>query len=137
MASGISPNDKCLNDYQDLKLRHKYKYIIYNLGDDKTEIVVEKTSTALHYDDFLSDLPEAECRWAVYDFEYEQEGGKRNKIVFLSWAPDIAKIKNKMMFASSKDALRRALVGIGADIQATDISEAAYEIVHDKVTRAR
>jgi hypothetical protein len=42
-------------------------------------------------------------------------------------SPDDAKIKNKMLFASSKDALRRALVGIAVEIQGTDSSEVAYE----------
>ena len=32
-----------------------------------------------------------------------------------------------MLFASSKDALRRALVGIAAEIQGTDFSEVAHE----------
>lgn len=32
-----------------------------------------------------------------------------------------------MLFASSKDALRRALVGIASEIQATELSEVAYE----------
>lgn len=32
-----------------------------------------------------------------------------------------------MLFASSKDALRRALQGIATDIQATDFSEIAHE----------
>jgi cofilin len=51
-----------------------------------TEIVVKKASESQSYEDFLADLPEVECRWAVYDFEYEKEGaGKRNKIVFYSW----------------------------------------------------
>ena len=42
-------------------------------------------------------------------------------------SPDDAKIKAKMLFASSKDALRRSLVGIAAEIQGTDYSEVAYE----------
>jgi cofilin len=32
-----------------------------------------------------------------------------------------------MLYASSKDALRRALVGIATEIQGTDFSEVAYE----------
>jgi len=73
----------------------------------------------------------------VYDFEYEKEGGagKRNKLTFFSWAPDDSKIKQKMLFASSKDALRRSLVGIAAEVQGTDYSEVAYENVLDKVSR--
>jgi len=40
-----------------------------------------------------------------------------------------------MLFASSKDALRRSLVGIASEIQATDPSEVDYEYVLDKITR--
>jgi cofilin len=48
--------------------------------------VVDKTSSEKDYDEFVADLSETECRWAIYDFEFEKEdGGKRNKIVFLSW----------------------------------------------------
>lgn len=32
-----------------------------------------------------------------------------------------------MLFASSKDAIRRSLVGIASEIQGTDYSEVAYE----------
>ena len=32
-----------------------------------------------------------------------------------------------MLFASSRDALRRSLVGIAVEIQATDLSEISYE----------
>lgn len=42
-------------------------------------------------------------------------------------SPDDAKIKQKMLYASSKDALRKALVGISTEIQGTDFSEVAYE----------
>lgn len=42
-------------------------------------------------------------------------------------SPDDAKVKQKMLFASSKDALRRALVGLAVEIQGSDYSEVAYE----------
>jgi len=72
--------------FQDLKLGKKYKYITFRISDDKTEIVVEKKSISGDYDEFIADLPENACRWAVYDFEFEREdGGRRNKIVFYSW----------------------------------------------------
>ena len=85
-ASGVAVNPTCLTEFQSLKLGKKYKYIIFTLSPNHTEIVVEKTSTSTDYDEFLTNLPEAEPRWAVYDFEYEKEGaGKRNKIVFFQW----------------------------------------------------
>jgi len=50
-----------------------------------------------------------------------------HKLITSIRAPDDAKIKQKMVFASSRDALRRALVGISVEIQGTDYSEVAYE----------
>ncbi|KAI0789596.1 actin depolymerizing factor [Abortiporus biennis] len=136
MASGVGVSPECLEAFQDLKLGHKFKYIIYNLKSDNTEIIVQKKGdVSSSYDDFLADLPEDDIRWAVYDFEFEKDGGKRNKLVFVSWAPDNAKIKKKMVAASSRDALRRALVGIAVEIQGTDYSEVAHESVYDKASR--
>lgn len=64
------------------------KYIIYRLNEDRTTIIKEKTSEddgvaigsdeAEAYEKFLAALPETDCRYAIYDFEYETEGeGKR------------------------------------------------------------
>ena len=71
--------------------------MIFKVSDDNKEIVVEKTSDDSDYEAFLKDLPKDDCRYAVYDFEYEKEG-KRSRILFYSWAPDAAKIKSKMIF---------------------------------------
>ncbi|KAF5369334.1 hypothetical protein D9758_002607 [Tetrapyrgos nigripes] len=89
-SSGVGVNDLCLEEFQALKLRksktgENLKYIVYNLNKDNTEIIVEKTSTSTDYEEFLGDLPEGECRWAVYDFEFQKEGGTRNKLCFFMW----------------------------------------------------
>ncbi|KAJ7367205.1 actin depolymerizing factor [Mycena albidolilacea] len=136
MSSGVAPNPVCLETFQELKIGKKHKYIVFGLNPTNTEIIVLKTSQSTNYEEFIADLPEFECRWAIYDFEFEKEGaGKRNKIVFVSWSPDDAKIKAKMVAASSKDALRRALVGIAVEIQGTDYSEVAYEAVLDRCNK--
>jgi len=136
MSSGVAVNSDCLNVFQELKLRKKHKYIIFGLSPDKTEIISLKTGTSTEYEDFLADLPENQCRWAIYDLEFQkEEGGVRNKIIFYHWSPDDAKIKDKMVFASSRDALRRSLVGVAVEIQGTDNSEVAFETVLDKAKR--
>jgi len=114
-------------------LKKQLKYIIFTLNNTKTEVVVLKTSQSTDYEKFLSDLPETECRWAIYDFEYDNGEGKRNKLLFYSWSPDTSRIKEKMVYAASKDALRKALDGIAAEIQGTDSSEVSFETVRAKV----
>ncbi|WEJ96953.1 cofilin [Yamadazyma tenuis] len=139
MASdfNVSVTDEALSAFNDLKLGKKYKFIIFALNDKKTEIIVEETSTDKDYEVFLEKLPENASKYAIYDFEYEIGGGegKRSKIVFYSWSPDTASIKDKMVYASSKDALRRSLNGVAADIQGTDFSEVSYATVLEKVSR--
>jgi len=136
MASGVAVNSICLDEFKAQKLGKAHKYILFNLNKDNTEIIVEKTSTATDYDAFLADLPEGECRWAAYDFEFEKEGaGKRTKLCFISWVPEDAKVKQKMLFASSREAIRRSLVGIHVEIQATEYSEVTYEAVLEKANR--
>ncbi|GAA5810321.1 hypothetical protein MFLAVUS_003742 [Mucor flavus] len=137
MSSGVAVNSECLELYQDLKLRKKYKYIIFKLSPDNKEIVVEKSATEAEYNDFLSQLPDDEPRYAVFDFEFEKAGdGKRNKITFYSWIPDTSKVRQKMLYASSKDALRRQLVGIAIEVQGTDSSEVDYDAVLEKANRS-
>ncbi|KAL1923301.1 uncharacterized protein VTP21DRAFT_8281 [Calcarisporiella thermophila] len=137
MSSGVAVNGQCLEVFQSLKLRKTSKYIIFSLSPDFKEIVVEKTGENASYDEFVEMLPPNECRYAIYDFEYERPGeGTRNKICFYAWSPDTSKIKQKMLYASSKDALRRQLVGIGAEIQGTDHAEVSYEAVLEKVLRS-
>lgn len=153
-SSGIAVDEECLAAFQDLKLHRKFRYVVYCLGNENRKIVVEKSAAPdATFKNFVAELPEDDCRYAVYDFEYEKSPGEgmRSKICFIVWyvfvylfmdivlitmwfrAPDTAKIKQKMLYAASKDALRKTLVGISTEIQATDASEIAYEAVLDKV----
>lgn len=134
----VAVNDEALVAFNELKLGKNHKYIIYKINDAKTEIVVDHSSKDGAYDDFVGELPENDCRYAVYDFEYETASGegKRSKIIFFIWSPDTAPVKSKMIYASSKDAIRRALNGVSTEVQGTDFSEVAYDTVLDKVSRA-
>jgi len=94
-----------------------------------TEIVVEETAApSATYDDFAAKMPKNDCRYAVFDCPYkESDGSDRSKLIFIVWCPDTAKIKAKMVYAASKDALRKKLVGVASEIQATDAEELEYD----------
>jgi cofilin len=137
MASGVGVADDIITKFQELKLGHSLRYIICKLNSNSTEVVVEKSGApSATYQEFLQELPSDDCRYAVYDFEFSlEDGGKRNKILFVLWAPDSAKIKNKMLYTSSKADLKKKLVGIATEIQATDASEIDYNAVLEKVSK--
>ena len=46
-------------------------------------------------------------------------------------APETAKVKSKMVYAGSKDALTRALVGVSTKVNATDLSELTASILEE------
>ncbi|KAJ2715632.1 hypothetical protein H4R19_001100 [Coemansia spiralis] len=127
---------------------NKYKFVIYRISSDAKEVVVESTSEddakdangepierkSDSYEEFISRLPSTEGRFAVYDFDYEVEGGKRSKILFYAWAPDTAGVRSKMLYASTKSSLRNALTGTALDIQATDADSLSHEEIVAKLT---
>ena len=63
-------------------MKKAYRYIINKLSSDDETIAVDKTWTDGSYDDLTNDLPERECRWAVYDFRDDSEA---SGIFFLEW----------------------------------------------------
>jgi len=141
MSSGVGVSDDALKAFNEFKLGGGRKdapnYIIYRISDDKSTIIIDSKGKTENYEEFTELLPENECRYAVYDFDYQLPGGagKRAKIVFFTWAPDTTPIFKKMIYASSRDALRRALNGVAVDIQGADFSEVDYDSVYSKVTR--
>lgn len=136
-ASGVAIANASLEAYQEIKLGHKYKYIIYRLSPDLKEVVVEKKAELQEtYEDFcehlLATVESRECRYAVYDFEYTHNNMPRQKLVFVLWTPCEAILKQKMAYTSTKSAFRQKLMGIGCDLQATDASELSQQELLEK-----
>jgi cofilin len=59
------------------------------------------------------------------------------ELILGRWSPDTAPIKSKMVYASSKDSIKRSFNGIGAEIQGTDYAEVSYDAVLEKVSKGR
>jgi len=138
MATGVAVSDACIASYNNLKLGKagsSPRYILYGLNSDNSQVVVLHEGPNSHsYADFVAALPPNECRWAVVDFEFEsKDAGKRNKILFIQWSPETSKIKDKMLFAGSKEAFKKKLVGVALEVQATDLSEIDQAAVLEKV----
>lgn len=142
MASGVSVDDQCKIAFQEIKLGHKHRYVVYKLTDDLKQIVVDtKADPSKKYDDLVEELKVAEsaqeCRYAVIDVEYATKDGQpRNKICFFMWSPESAKIKQRMVYSASKDALKKALgEGIGKEIQANDHGDLEFENIMEIIRK--
>eukprot|EP00293_Proteomonas_sulcata_P000437 CAMPEP_0184328406 /NCGR_PEP_ID=MMETSP1049-20130417/143604_1 /TAXON_ID=77928 /ORGANISM="Proteomonas sulcata, Strain CCMP704" /LENGTH=220 /DNA_ID=CAMNT_0026650713 /DNA_START=243 /DNA_END=905 /DNA_ORIENTATION=+ len=138
MSSGVGVTDDCVSAFNDLKLKHDRKYIIYTMNEKMTEIIVEENGGKdATYDEFRSKLPSDQPRYGVFDCEYTdpKTGSNRNKIVFFAWVPDNAKVRPKMIFASSKDELKKRLVGVACEVQAADAGDLEYPSVVEKILR--
>ena len=66
------------------------RYIIYSLNDSNSEIIVTEkgpkgSGGREEYEEFTKKLESDKPCYAVYDFDFEKEGGRRNKITFISW----------------------------------------------------
>eukprot|EP00274_Cyanoptyche_gloeocystis_P007471 CAMPEP_0196656216 /NCGR_PEP_ID=MMETSP1086-20130531/14045_1 /TAXON_ID=77921 /ORGANISM="Cyanoptyche gloeocystis , Strain SAG4.97" /LENGTH=139 /DNA_ID=CAMNT_0041988865 /DNA_START=77 /DNA_END=496 /DNA_ORIENTATION=+ len=135
-GSGVKVADNCVSVFQDMKMKSSWKFIIYKISNDQSIIEIERSESkkSFQYQDFVALLPAEDCRYCVYDFPYKtKEGAERNKIVFIAWAPDRAKIKTKMLYAASKDAFKKQLLGLAAELQATDLDELSEASILEKV----
>jgi len=133
-SSGMGVADHTKNTFLELKRKKVHRYVIFKVDEGKKEVVVEKTGgPAESYDDFTAALPENDCRYAVYDYDFvTSDNCQKSKIFFIAWAPSSSRIRAKMLYATSRDRFRRELDGVHYEIQATDPTEMDLEVIKDR-----
>lgn len=130
-STGVEVSDEVTTSFNKFKLGqepYKLRYFIYEIKDKKTIVIEKQGAREKTYNDFVEELPENDCRYGLIDIEFETDDGRpTSKIVFISWNPDTASVRPKMLYSGSKEALKSALVGVGIHINATDHSELDFE----------
>ncbi|CAN1174028.1 Actin-depolymerizing factor 2 [Linum perenne] len=135
-ASGMAVHDDCKLKFLELKAKRTYRYIVYKIEEQQKQVIVEKLGEPTDsYDNFSASLPADECRYAVYDFDYVTEDNRQiSRIIFVAWSPDTARVRSKMIYASSKDRFKRELDGIQIELQATDPTEMGLDVIKSRTT---
>ena len=77
-------------------------------------------------------LPANDVRYVVVDLDFNLPDGPRTEMVFITWAPETASVKRKMIVASSQNALKSSLVGVSKYIQACGYPEIELKSVVEK-----
>lgn len=132
----MAVHDDCKLKFMDLKAKRTFRFIIYKIEEKQKQVMVEKLGEpAETYDDFAACLPADECRYAVFDFDFmTAENVPKSRIFFIAWSPDTARVRSKMIYASSKDRFKRELDGIQIELQATDASEVGLDVIKSRAS---
>ncbi|KAM5346964.1 hypothetical protein ACJ41O_009969 [Fusarium nematophilum] len=138
-GSGVTVEQECVtavNELRSSRRPDKPKFVIFRITDDQKAVVVDEKSSEQDYEAFRQTLTSAvdasgrpEPRFAVYDVDYDLgEDGKRTKSIFISWVPDNAPIKLRMIYASTMEYLKKA-VNLGIFIHADSQDDIEWEAV--------
>ncbi|KAJ8255053.1 hypothetical protein GJAV_G00200420 [Gymnothorax javanicus] len=143
MASGVAISDAVVTIFNDMKVRKaqanndekkkRKKAVMFRLSDDEKAIILDEEREILvgdlgdtvddPYLHFVSLLPPKDCRYALYDATYETKETRKEDLVFIFWGPEDASLKSKMIYASTKDAIRKKFPGIKHELQVNALEE--------------
>ncbi|KAK9051921.1 hypothetical protein SSX86_028549 [Deinandra increscens subsp. villosa] len=133
-TTGMWVADECKNSFMEMKWKKSHRYIVFKIDEKSKLVTVDKVGGAGEgYSDLTASLPDDDCRYAVFDFDFVTvDNCRKSKIFFIAWAPSASKIRAKILYATSKDGIRRVLDGIHYEVQATDPSEMGFDIIQDR-----
>ncbi|VFV40808.1 cofilin-1 [Lynx pardinus] len=150
MAPGVAVSDRVIKVFDDMKVHNsstpeevkkRKKAVLFCPSKDKKNIILEEGKEILvsdvgqtvddPYATFVKLLPDKDCCYALCDAPYQTKESKKEDLVFIFWAPECAPLKSKVIYTSSKDAIKKKLTGIKRELQAN-----CYKEVKDQCTLA-
>jgi len=76
--AGIKINQEVVDQFNQLKFSNKLPFFTCKLSQDLSEVVVDHMAeSGASWTELETCLPDDDCRYAVFNFHYEQEGSKR------------------------------------------------------------
>lgn len=139
MTSGVAVNAKCIDTFKNIVKGRTTRAVVFKINDDMTEVQVDQTygpgegSPVAEWDQFRKTLPQADCRYIVYDFEFDHQGTRKTRLFFLLWSPEGSKVRSKMIYASSQEGVVNKLEGVQRQLQCTDDEEIKYDAIVSKL----
>lgn len=79
--------DDCKKSFMEMKWKKVHRYVVYKIEEKSRKVTVDKVGAAGEsYDDLAASLPEDDCRYAVFDFDYVTvDNCRMSKIFFITW----------------------------------------------------
>lgn len=136
-ATGITASSECIQEHNEMRMKKKHGFLIFKINDEKTEIVIDKFGeTGSKFADFAKELPPNECRYGVFPLSFEIPGeGIRIKNLFVLWAPETAKVPQKMLYASTAQAFKTQLPDLQATLEVHSPDQLTFDNAVDHVKK--
>ncbi|PKA66452.1 Actin-depolymerizing factor 5 [Apostasia shenzhenica] len=133
-TEGMDVREECRKSFMEMKRKRVHRYIVFKIDEISEAVMVDKLGGAAEgYDDLAASLPDDDCRYAVFDFNYVSvDNCQMSRIFFIAWSPIASRIRAKMLYATSKHGLRRVLDGVHYEVQATDPTEMGFDVIKER-----
>jgi cofilin len=132
VRTGFQISEEAKTAYAELQSGHKHNFIIFKIDESNAanpqivpEVVRSKDAGKFDYSEFEKALNKADgARYAVLDYNYQENGIEKSKVVFFLWSPDDkGSVQARMKYSGSKDGFKKNLNGIQKDIEAHSEAE--------------
>lgn len=162
--SGIEVDGDIPGFFNEMKLRATNKWAMFKI-ENKKKVILDITGDPCKTQDKEADKAQFEAmknkltkepRYILYDFGFTMKDGRQiKKIAFIFWwviscsigsvnwltvllicrCPDDSKIGDKMIYASTKDTIKKSFAGLSLEFQANDQGDFDYNEFSDEVER--
>uniref|UniRef100_A0A0E0KB55 ADF-H domain-containing protein n=1 Tax=Oryza punctata TaxID=4537 RepID=A0A0E0KB55_ORYPU len=138
-TEGMNVKEECQRWFMEMKWKKVHRFVVYKIDERSRAVLVDKVGgPGEGYEELVAALPTDDCRYAVFDFDFVTvDNCQKSKIFFIAWSPTASRIRAKILYATSKQGLRRVLDGVHYEVQATDSSEMGYDVIRGRAHRAR
>uniref|UniRef100_A0A3Q1FZB1 Destrin-like n=2 Tax=Acanthochromis polyacanthus TaxID=80966 RepID=A0A3Q1FZB1_9TELE len=147
MASGVAVCDEVKNLYDTMKVVHnedkpedRVRLAIFKIVKNNEVIEISKKYTQKDLGDstpfsiFCQEMDECPCFYALYDCHFETESHvEKDELIFITWTSDAGAIKNKMLYSSSKEQLKKCFQGVKHTMQLNDRSDWSKKTIAEKL----
>jgi hypothetical protein len=136
MASGAGVEDIAVEAFKKVK-QNKTKCCVFVFTDNKKNVTVKENSEIpkkrnnpepADFQTFMDNFEAKKCAFGVYSAQFVCEDSSGNeinqdKLIFVSWADDCAKVTDKFLHGSTKQTVKQKIDFEGQEFHLTEESE--------------
>lgn len=86
-TTGMWVTEECKSSFMEMKWKKVHRYIVFKIDERSRLVTVDKVGgPGENYDDLAASLPNDDCRYAVFDFDFVTvDNCRKSKIFFIAW----------------------------------------------------